>query len=252
VRNLVVSLLILLTERSEGGKDAMKASPSSLRACCVCSSLTNRSYRSKSRLKYQIINNELKDLDNMSRIGKKPILIPSGIEVEINDGRIINIKGPKGEISQVAPEGILLRKENNQIIVELKDKMSKADKSKKISAFWGLSRALIQNHFIGLTSGFEKKLEIKGVGYRATIQGEKILRLEVGFSHSVELEIPSSLKVSVEKNIIVVSGIGKQEVGEFSAKIRKVRPPEPYKGKGIRYLGEKVKIKEGKKVGATG
>ena len=139
----------------------------------------------------------------------------------------------------------MVEEKEDKILVSVKRK------SKESPALWGLIRALLQNHIKGVSEGFEKRLEIQGIGYRASVEGEKTLKLEVGFSHSVELEIPEGLSASVEKNIIIVSGINKQEVGEFTARIRKVRPPEPYKGKGIRYVGEKVRRKEGKRAAAT-
>ena len=177
----------------------------------------------------------------MSRIGKKPIQIPENVEMKIEDQNVI-IKGPKGKISQEVSSEIGVEKKEGKILVFPKKK------TKKTAALWGLTRALLQNHVKGVTEGFEKKLEIRGIGYRAYLEGEKTLCLEVGFSHPVKLTIPEGLEVSLEKNIIKVSGINKQMVGEFAAKIRKVRKPEPYKGKGIRYLGEKVRKKEGKKV----
>ncbi len=180
----------------------------------------------------------------MSRIGKKPILIPQETEVEIKEGKVV-FKGPKGEVSHVLPEGILVKKENDKILV------SPEKKTKKLQALWGLTRALLQNHLKGVTSGFEKKLEIRGIGYRASVEDEKVIKLEVGFSHPVKLEIPPKINVSIEKNIITISGIDKQKVGEFAAKIRKIRPPEPYKGKGIRYLGEIVRKKASKKLAAS-
>ena len=180
----------------------------------------------------------------MSRIGKKPIKIPENIEVKIEPNQVL-IKGPKGEISQKVPQEILVEKKENEII------LSPQRKSKRTAALWGLTRALLQNHVKGVIDGFEKKLEIKGIGYKASLEKEKTLCLNVGFSHPVNLEIPEGLKISVEKNIITVWGIDKQRVGEFAAKIRRVRKPEPYKGKGIRYLEEKVRLKEGKKAATT-
>ena len=180
----------------------------------------------------------------MSRIGKKPIIIPQNVEVEISD-QSVKIKGPKGELSQEIPEQILVKEENNKIIVSPKRK------SKRTFAIWGLIRALLQNHVQGVSLGFEKKLEIRGIGYRASLRDNNFLKLEVGFSHPVEIEIPSQVNISVEKNIISIYGIDKQKVGEFAAKIRKIRPPEPYKGKGIRYLGEIVRKKAGKKAITT-
>jgi len=180
----------------------------------------------------------------MSRIGRKPILIPKEVEIKIEKGRV-DVKGPKGELSLGIPEEISVKKEEDKIIVSLKRR------TKKSPALWGLIRALLQNNIIGVSQGFEKRLEIRGVGYKASLPKPETLILEMGFSHPVEMQVPSGLSVAIEKNIIVVSGINKQEVGEFSAKIRRVRPPEPYKGKGIRYLGEKVRMKEGKKATAT-
>jgi len=177
----------------------------------------------------------------MSRIGKKPILIPQGVEVDIKDEKVL-VKGPKGEIFQAIPEEILVKKEDNKILVSSKGK------SKKTSALWGTIRALLSNNLKGASVGFEKKLEIRGIGYKAAIEDKNILKLQVGFSHPIKIEIPPGLSLLVEKNIINISGIDKQKVGEFAAKIRKIRPPEPYKGKGIRYLGELVRKKASKKV----
>ena len=182
----------------------------------------------------------------MSRVGKKPIEIPEGVKVNI-DGRKVIIKGPKGELSrEVRPE----------IKVELKEGkifVKPEINTKKTKAFWGLTRSLLANMVKGVTEGYEKKLEIRGLGYKAKIEGDDLV-LMVGFTHSVKLKIPETIKVSVEKNIITVSGIDKELVGLIAAKTRKVKPPEPYKGKGIRYLGEEVRRKAGKKVvtGAAG
>lgn len=180
----------------------------------------------------------------MSRIGKKPITIPEKVEVIIN-GREIKIKGPKGEASRIFPEEVSFEAKDGKVFVSLKKE------TKKSSAYWGLSRAILQNEITGVSEGFEKKLDIQGVGYRAAVKGEKIFELEVGFSHPVEIEIPKGIKVEVQKNIIIVSGSDKEAVGEFSAKIKRVRPVEPYKGKGISYVGEKIRRKEGKKAGTT-
>lgn len=176
----------------------------------------------------------------MSRIGKKPILIPKDVKVNINERRVV-IKGSKGEIGITLPSEISVEKKEDAIQLSIKKE------TKQSKALWGLYRALLQNNIVGVSSGFEKTLEIIGVGYKASLEGDKTLKLEVGFSHSVVLEIPDDIKVSVEKNKVIVSGIDKQKVGEFAAKIRATRKPEPYKGKGIRYLGEKVRRKEGKK-----
>ncbi len=176
----------------------------------------------------------------MSRIGKQPIQIPEGVEVKI-EGREVKFKGAKGELRQAIPENILVEKKESELIVSV------GKKTKQTPALWGLARALLQNCLDGVTKGFEKQLEIIGVGYKAALEGDKVLNLLVGFSHPVKLDIPEGLTVKVEKNIVTITGIDKQKVGQFSAKIREVKKPEPYKGKGIRYLGEKVRRKEGKK-----
>lgn len=179
----------------------------------------------------------------MSRIGKKPILIPDGVEVKI-EGQKVTVKGSKGELSyEVRPEIKVEMKQGNIFTSIQKEK-------KESKAFWGLARALIFNMIQGVTVGYEKKLEIQGVGFKAAIEGEELV-LNVGFSHSVKVKIPKEIAVSVEKNIIIVSGINKGLVGQLAANIRKVKPPEPYKGKGIRYVGEVVRKKLGKKAAVT-
>jgi len=176
----------------------------------------------------------------MSKIGKKPIIISQGVSIEIK-GNDVTAKGPLGQINQALPEELLLEQKENQLLLSVKKE------NKKAAALWGLHRALLQNIIIGVSEGFEKKLEIIGVGYKANVEGDKIVNLSLGFSHPVKMEIPQGLKVIVEKNIITISGISKQEVGQFAAEIREKRKPEPYKGKGVRYVGEKVRRKEGKK-----
>ncbi len=181
----------------------------------------------------------------MSRVGKKPILITEGVEVKVEKGNV-SVKGPKGELSrQVRPE-VKVEIEGGQI------KVSPAKETKETSAFWGLTQALISNMVEGVTKGFEKKLEIQGIGFRAEVTEEGLV-LHVGFSHPVNMKIPEGIKITVEKNIVTISGIDKELVGQVAANIRKVKKPEPYKGKGIRYLGEQVRRKVGKKVvGTTG
>ncbi len=179
----------------------------------------------------------------MSRIGKKPIKILEGAEVEIN-GQEVRIKGKNGSFVYNVPEEIMVEKKERELVVSI------AHKTKRSPALWGLVRALLNNYVEGAVNGFEKKLEIIGVGYKASVSGEK-LEIKAGFSHPVFVSIPSDLSVSVEKNIIVVKGADKQKVGNFAAEIRRIRPPEPYKGKGIRYFGEKIRMKEGKKAGAA-
>jgi len=175
----------------------------------------------------------------MSRIGKKPIDIPAGTEIKVEKGEF-KIKGPKGELGfEIRPEIDVLVKDN-QIITSIKEE------TKRSNAFWGLTRSLIFNAVKGVTQEYEKKLEIQGVGYKARVEGDDLV-LEVGFSHLVNIKKPEGIEFSVLKNIITISGINKQLVGETSAQIRSVRPPEPYKGKGIRYLGEEVIRKIGKR-----
>jgi len=179
----------------------------------------------------------------MSRIGKKPIEIPKEVEVKI-ENQEITIKGPKGESSQkIRPEIEVVTKEGKILVSPKKE-------TKETKAFWGLTRALLANIIQGVTEGFEKKLEIKGVGYKANLEGEDLI-LQLGFSHPVKIKKPEGIKFLIEKNIISVSGINKQLVGEAAARIRQVRPPDSYKGKGIRYLGEIVKKKEGKRAATT-
>ena len=180
----------------------------------------------------------------MSRIGRKPILIPENVEIKIEGQRII-VKGPKGELSRgVRPELGVEIKDDGKMIVSIKKQVSQA------KALWGLFRTLLFNMIEGVTSGFEKKLEIQGIGFRAIIEGEELV-LYVGLSHPVKLRIPMGIKCSIEKNIISVSGIDKEIVEQFSANIRKVKPPEPYKGKGIRYVDEVIRRKAGKKAITT-
>lgn len=175
----------------------------------------------------------------MSLIGKKPILIPPGVEVK-TEGQKVIISGPKGIlIREIRPE-VGLAIENNQI------KVSPRLETKKSKAFWGLTRALINSMVKGVAEGYEKKLEIEGLGYKAFLEGNNLV-LKVGFTHPIRIECPEGIKFLVEKNIITVSGANKETVSQIAAKIRAVQPPEPYKGKGIRYLGEKIRKKIGKK-----
>lgn len=179
----------------------------------------------------------------MSRIGKKPIQIPQGVEAKV-DGNDIFIKGPKGELRiRIAPE---LKVDFNNGAITL----SPAVDSKNTKNLWGLFRTLIFNMVEGVVRGHEKKLEIQGVGFKANIEGGDLV-LAVGFSHPVKIKKIEGINFNVEKNIITVSGFDKELVGQITAKIRKIKKPEPYKGKGIRYLGEVVKIKVGKKAAGT-
>ncbi len=175
----------------------------------------------------------------MSRKGKLPIPLSKGVEVKVTESEIV-VKGPKGTLHQKLVPGIEVKVEDNQVSVSKTNKDSDADH------FHGLYRTLIYNMVEGTTNGFDKKLEMIGVGYRAAVQGD-LLDLQLGFSHPTKLSIPSGLTVKVEKNTqITISGFDKHLVGQFAATIRSKRPPEPYQGKGIRYSGEYVRKKAGK------
>jgi len=176
----------------------------------------------------------------MSRIGKQPITLPAGVEARIASDAV-TVKGSKGELSSPLFPGITVEQEGNVLTVSCSDLGTKKTKS-----YYGLVRALLASNVIGVTKGFEKKLELRGVGYRAQSQGKK-LNLSLGFSHPVEYALPEGIDAVVEKSIITVSGIDKQRVGQVAAEIRAFRPPEPYKGKGVRYIDEYVAMKEGKK-----
>ncbi len=175
----------------------------------------------------------------MSRIGKKPIEIKEGVQMKIEDN-LLTIKGPKGELTQIIHPRVKVEEKDGQLLVTVIDPEKKSDK-----ALWGLFGSLVNNMVIGVTEGYSKKLEVNGVGYKVALQGDKLV-LNVGFSHPVEYIIPKDLKVEVEKNEITISGLDKQRVGEVSAQIRKIKKPEPYKGKGIKYSDEIIIKKVGK------
>ncbi len=175
----------------------------------------------------------------MSRIGKSPIAIPSGVTVSVAQ-RKVTVKGPKGTLHLDLMNGIDVEVNGSELLIVL------SGEEKDMGKFHGLHRALIQNMVVGTHKGYERKLEMIGVGYRATVQGH-YLDLQIGFSHPTKLVIPEGLQVKVEKNnIIIISGIDKQLLGQFAASVRAIRPPEPYQGKGIRYEGEYVRKKAGK------
>jgi len=182
---------------------------------------------------------------NMSRIGKKSINIPDGVELKIENAKI-TVKGPKGQSEQIISDDFELieDKENKELIIKPKKEL------KSNSALWGLFRSLISNMVKGVTEGFEKKLEINGVSYRAAVQSNNLV-LNLGLSHPIEIEAPQGINFEVDKNIITVLGIDKQLVGQMAAKIREQKKPEPYKGKGIRYIDEVIKRKAGKKAVGT-
>lgn len=175
----------------------------------------------------------------MSRVGKKPIEIPNDVEVTLGDAEY-GVKGPKGFLTIKTHPHVTVNREENTLTLTVKDETNVKDK-----ALWGLYNRLLQNAILGVTKGFEKKLEVNGVGYKVAVQG-KVLKFEVGFSHEVLFDVPEGIDVSVEKNVITVTGIDKQQVGEVAAQIRRVKKPEPYKGKGIKYMDEVIRRKAGK------
>jgi len=176
----------------------------------------------------------------MSRIGRSPIPVPDGVDVSI-EGRTVTVKGPRGTLARDLPEPITVRRDDGQLLVE------RPDDERQNRSLHGLSRSLVNNMVVGVTQGFTKELEIVGVGYRATAQGNDRLELALGFSHAVRVEAPEGVTFQVPAPTrIVVEGIDKEKVGQVAATIRKIRKPEPYKGKGIRYAGEYVPRKAGK------
>ena len=176
----------------------------------------------------------------MSRIGKMPIAVPAGVTVDIAENNKVTVKGPKGTLERVLPAEMEIKKEVDEIIVNLPNDL------KKMKSLHGLTRTLINNMVVGVTEGYEKKLEVNGVGYRAVKKG-KLLTLSLGYSHPDEMEDPEGIEVVVEDaNTLVVKGIDKEKVGQYAAEIREKRAPEPYKGKGIKYADEVIRRKVGK------
>ena len=176
----------------------------------------------------------------MSRIGKMPIAVPAGVTVDIAENNKVTVKGPKGTLERVLPAEMEIKKEGDEIIV------NRPNDLKKMKSLHGLTRTLINNMVVGVTEGYEKKLEVSGVGYRAVKKG-KLLTLSLGYSHPVEMEDPEGIEVVVEDaNTLVVKGIDKEKVGQYAAEIREKRAPEPYKGKGIKYADEVIRRKVGK------
>lgn len=179
----------------------------------------------------------------MSRIGRRPVRIPEGVQVERREGEV-RVRGPRGALAERMPRNVVVEVDDGQI------RFQRADDRRQTRALHGLARALVANMVTGVTEGFRRDLQIEGVGYRAEVQGQT-LTLNVGYSHPVVVQVPDDLKVSVEANTrIRVEGISRQRVGQFAADLRAVRPPEPYKGKGIRYADERIRRKVGK-AGAT-
>ena len=176
----------------------------------------------------------------MSRIGKKAVAIPAGVTLTV-EGQTVTVKGPKGQLAWTVAEEIEIRQEGSDLT------LAPRNDSQRARGMWGLSRTLIANMVEGVSKGYEQTLELVGVGYRAAVEGKK-LSLQLGFSHDVNIEPPEGVTFATPKQTeIKISGIDKQLIGETAAKIRRIRPPEPYKGKGVRYSGEKVRRKEGKK-----
>ncbi len=176
----------------------------------------------------------------MSRIGKAPIAVPAGVDVKL-DGRNISVKGPKGTLERELPGTITISQDGDTLLCE------RPNDENKTKAMHGLTRSLVNNMVIGVTDGFTKNLEIVGVGYRAEAQSPSLLRLNLGFSHSVDVKAPEGITFEVPvQTQVIVSGIDKEVVGQVAANIRSIRKPEPYKGKGVRYAGERVLRKAGK------
>ena len=176
----------------------------------------------------------------MSRIGRLPITVPQGVDVQIADGNVVTVKGAQGTLSQTMHPNMIIEKDGETITVK------RPDDAKENRALHGLTRTLIANMVAGVSEGFKKQLEINGVGYRAAKQGNKLV-MNLGYSHQVEMEEIDGIKIEVpQPNQIVISGPDKQKVGQFAAKVREKRPPEPYKGKGIKYVDETIRRKEGK------
>ena len=176
----------------------------------------------------------------MSRIGKKPVAIPSGVTVTL-DGQAVTVKGPKGQLSWTVADEVEVKQEGSELTLTPRGDNGRA------RAMWGLSRTLVNNMVEGVTKGYEETLELVGVGYRAAMKG-RALSMQLGFSHDVDIPPPDGITFATPRQTeIKISGIDKQLVGEMAARIRRIRPPEPYKGKGVRYAGEQVRRKEGKK-----
>ena len=176
----------------------------------------------------------------MSRIGRMPIAVPAGVTVDIAENNKVTVKGPKGTLERVLPAEMTIKLENDEIVV------TRPNDLKKMKSLHGLTRSLLNNMVIGVTEGYQKELEVNGVGYRAQKQGKKLV-LSLGYSHPVEMEDPEGLETVLDgQNIIVVKGIDKEKVGQYAAEIRAKRAPEPYKGKGIKYADEVIRRKVGK------
>ncbi len=176
----------------------------------------------------------------MSRIGRMPVAIPAGVTVDVAENNKVTVKGPKGTLSRELPTEMEIKVEGSEVIV------TRPNDLKKMKSLHGLTRTLINNMVVGVTEGYEKKLEVNGVGYKAEKKG-KVLKLSLGYSHPVDMEDPDGIEVAVDgQNLIIVKGIDKEKVGQYAAEIRSKREPEPYKGKGIKYVDEVIRRKVGK------
>ena len=175
----------------------------------------------------------------MSRIGRQPVVIPAGVTVDIKEGNVVTVKGPKGTLERTLPAEMTIQMEDGHVVV------TRPNDLKKMKALHGLTRTLIHNMVIGVSEGYQKVLEVNGVGYRAAKQGKKLV-LNLGYSHPVEMIDPEGLESSVDGNKIIIKGISKEKVGQYAADIRDKRRPEPYKGKGIKYADEVIRRKVGK------
>ena len=174
----------------------------------------------------------------MSKIGKKPVQVPKGVDIKIDDN-LISVKGPRGELKMTLNDVVSVSTQEGSISVNLKNNQDKAE-------IWGLTRALIANMIKGVTTGFEKNLEFEGVGYKANVKGSE-LELNLGYSHPISIKIPEGINIKVEKSVIKIEGMDKESIGHFAAEVKSKRLPEPYKGSGIRYVGEVIRRKAGKK-----
>ncbi len=181
-----------------------------------------------------------KEVTEMSRIGRMPIAVPAGVEVTVADGNVVTVKGPKGTLTQALAATMTIKQEGNEILV------TRPNDEKQNRSLHGLTRTLLHNMIVGVTEGFKKELVVNGVGYRVAMEGKKLV-MNIGFSHQVTMEQPEGITIEVPNpNKIVISGANKQQVGQFAAEVREKRPPEPYKGKGIKYTDEVIRRKEGK------
>jgi large subunit ribosomal protein L6 len=174
----------------------------------------------------------------MSRIGKKPITLPKGVQATLSNG-VVAVKGPKGELKKPVAKGVTVKVASSEITLE------RADNAPATRSAHGMMRALLANMVTGVSAGFERKLEINGVGYKADVAGQK-LNMSLGFSHPVVFELPKGVSAKVDKNVVILASIDKEQLGETASKIRAIRPPEPYKGKGIKYVDEVIRRKVGK------